>query len=55
MGERRLRRAHRNGPQRRVGCHDAAEHQENVLKSAGTLDYYCKFHPNMVGKITVAE
>jgi plastocyanin len=26
-----------------------------VLKSAGTLDYYCKLHPNMIGKITVAE
>jgi plastocyanin len=29
--------------------------KELVLKSAGTLDYYCRFHPNMVGKITVAE
>ncbi len=29
--------------------------KELVLKSAGTLDYYCKFHPNMIGKITVAE
>jgi plastocyanin len=26
-----------------------------VLKSAGTLDYYCKLHPNMIGKIIVAE
>ena len=26
--------------------------KELVLKS---LDYYCKFHPNMVGKIAVAE
>jgi plastocyanin len=26
-----------------------------VLKSAGTLDYYCKFHPAMVGQIVVAE
>ena len=25
-----------------------------VLKSAGTLDYYCKLHPNMIGKIIVA-
>ena len=24
-----------------------------VLKIAGTFDYYCKLHPNMVGKITV--
>jgi plastocyanin len=29
--------------------------KELVLKSAGALDYYCKFHPNMVGKITVAQ
>jgi plastocyanin len=29
--------------------------KELVLESTGTLDYYCKFHPNMVGKITVAE
>jgi len=24
-----------------------------VLKSPGTVDYYCRFHPNMVGQITV--
>jgi plastocyanin len=24
-----------------------------VLKSAGTVPYYCRFHPNMVGQITV--
>jgi plastocyanin len=24
-----------------------------VMKQAGTFDYYCKFHPNMKGKITV--
>jgi plastocyanin len=24
-----------------------------VLKSAGTVAYYCRFHPNMVGQITV--
>ena len=29
--------------------------KELALKSAGTLEYYCKFHPNMVGKITVTE
>ena len=29
--------------------------KELVLKSAGTVDYYCKFHPNMIGKITVTE
>lgn len=25
-----------------------------VLKSAGTIDYYCRFHPNMKGSIAVA-
>jgi plastocyanin len=25
-----------------------------VLKKAGTVDYYCKFHPNMKGRIVVA-
>jgi plastocyanin len=29
--------------------------KELVLKSAGTVDYYCKFHPNMIGKITVTQ
>ena len=26
-----------------------------VLKSVGTIEYYCRFHPNMTGRITVAE
>jgi plastocyanin len=26
-----------------------------VLKSAGTIDYYCRFHPNMTGSITVSQ
>ena len=26
-----------------------------VLKSEGTVDYYCKFHPNMTGRITVTK
>jgi plastocyanin len=25
-----------------------------VLKNAGTFDYYCRFHPNMKGRITVS-
>ena len=25
-----------------------------VLKSSGTIDYYCRVHPNMVGSITVS-
>ena len=25
-----------------------------VVKKAGTIDYFCKYHPNMKGKITVA-
>ena len=24
-----------------------------VLKKAGTIDYYCKYHPNMKGRIVV--
>jgi plastocyanin len=26
-----------------------------VLKSVDTIEYYCRFHPNMTGRITVAE
>jgi plastocyanin len=26
-----------------------------VLKSPGTIEYYCRFHPNMVGSIGVSE
>ncbi len=26
-----------------------------VVKAAGTVDYYCKFHPNMVGKLVVEK
>jgi plastocyanin len=26
-----------------------------VLKTEGTVDYYCKFHPNMTGKILVSK
>src|SRR6516164_1344978 len=26
-----------------------------VLKADGTVDYYCKFHPNMIGQITIAK
>jgi plastocyanin len=25
------------------------------LKKAGTMDYYCRLHPNMTGRITVTE
>jgi plastocyanin len=25
-----------------------------VVKKAGTFDYFCRFHPNMKGRITVA-
>jgi plastocyanin len=25
-----------------------------VLKKAGAVDYFCKFHPNMKGRVTVA-
>jgi plastocyanin len=26
-----------------------------VVKADGTVDYYCKFHPNMTGQVTVAK
>jgi plastocyanin len=26
-----------------------------VLKAAGTVEYYCKFHPNMTGRILVSK
>jgi plastocyanin len=26
-----------------------------MLKRAGEIEYYCRFHPNMVGRISVAE
>ena len=25
-----------------------------VLKKAGTIDYYCRFHPNMKATLTIA-
>jgi plastocyanin len=26
-----------------------------VLKKIGVIEYYCRFHPNMVGRISVAD
>ena len=26
-----------------------------VVKQAGTFDYFCKYHPNMKGKLTVTQ
>lgn len=26
-----------------------------VLTGAGIVDYYCRFHPNMIGRITVSK
>ena len=26
-----------------------------VLKAEGTVEYYCKFHPNMTGRISVSK
>jgi len=26
-----------------------------VLSADGTVDYYCKFHPNMTGQVTIAK
>jgi plastocyanin len=25
------------------------------MKKAGTIEYYCRFHPNMVGRLTVTQ
>ena len=29
--------------------------QSVVLKADGVVDYYCRFHPNMTGRITVGK
>ena|SRR5262245_22642886 len=29
--------------------------KRTVLKTAETVEYYCRFHPNMTGQIVVAE
>jgi plastocyanin len=26
-----------------------------TLKSEGIIDYHCRFHPNMMGRVSVAE
>ena len=26
-----------------------------VVRTDGTVDYYCRFHPNMIGQITIAK
>ena len=26
-----------------------------VLKADGNVDYYCRFHPNMIGQITIVK
>ena len=26
-----------------------------ILKADGTVDYYCKFHPNMTGQVTITK
>lgn len=26
-----------------------------VLKQAGDIEYYCRFHPNMIGRISVSQ
>ena len=28
--------------------------EKQVLRKSGTFDYYCKYHPNMTGKLIVA-
>ncbi len=29
--------------------------KSTVVKGDGTIDYYCKFHPNMTGQISIAK
>ncbi len=29
--------------------------KSTVVKGDGTVDYYCKFHPNMTGEISIAK
>jgi len=31
----------------------AKKSASRVMKGAGAVDYYCRFHPNMTGRITV--
>ncbi|MGO4706977.1 cupredoxin domain-containing protein [Microvirga sp. 2MCAF38] len=26
-----------------------------VIRKAGTIDYFCRFHPNMIGRISVTQ
>ncbi len=26
-----------------------------TMKKTGVFDYYCRFHPNMVGRVSVAD
>lgn len=34
---------------------EAGKSASLVLKKPGTFDYYCRFHPNMTGKIIVQQ
>jgi plastocyanin len=31
----------------------AKKSASRVMKGVGAMDYYCRFHPNMIGRITV--
>jgi plastocyanin len=31
------------------------ETRSAVMKKAGTFEYYCRFHPNMMGRIAVSD
>ena len=48
-------RPYRDGAKWRLGRDDAAEKDRHlVLKKAGLIDYYCRFHPNMKATLEVA-
>src|SRR5215510_12158391 len=55
MVEQGQLRAYRNSDEWRLECHSyAKEKRESGTDKAGATDYFCKFHPNMKGRVTVA-
>jgi hypothetical protein len=55
MAEQRFRRAYRDRAKQGLGCCDSSKGSRHVmLKHAGDVDYFYRFHPNMTGRISVA-
>ena len=56
MEECGFRRAHRDSARWGVDVMLPPNTTKSVvIKAAGTIDYYCKFHPNMNGQIAVEK